>query len=311
MNIFNITIHHLSSLHLLDLSSNKLSRLDKDTRTSLDRLSAQKEVFLNLQGNPLQCSCSNMDFLVWIVQSKNILFHNRDKYTCLFQNATRQEFGNFSRLMEQLEKECSSYSLIITVSSSLLFIIVTIIMSRIIHRYRWKLRYMYFVVKGRSRNQKSSRDQISQSKYHFDAFISYANNDSAFAISLVKYMEENHGLQLCLHQRDFIPGTDIADNITNAIHISKRTICILTSHYLKSYWCNYEMNMARMEAVYSRKSADVLFFVILQKSVVKELPWKWMDLLERKSYMYFPAEDGKDVPVFRTKLAETLLMEEY
>ncbi|XP_061179490.1 toll-like receptor 4 [Saccostrea echinata] len=264
------------------------------------------------QGNRItEVKYTDTEFDLVQRNAKNIRFLNLDKYTCLFQNATSQEFGNFSRLMKQLEKECSSYTLIIAITSSLLLVFVTIVMSRIIHRYRWKLRYMYFVARGKNKNQKISSKQTEHSKYHFDAFISYANNDEAFVVGLVKHLEETFRLRLCLHQRDFIPGTDIADNIINAIHISKRTVCILTSHYLKSYWCIYEMNMARMEAVYSRNGSNVLFFVILQKSVVKELPWKWMDLIESKSYMDLAGDGEQDLSVFRTKLAETLLAEEY
>uniref|UniRef100_K1QC90 Toll-like receptor 13 n=1 Tax=Magallana gigas TaxID=29159 RepID=K1QC90_MAGGI len=64
---------------------------------------------------------------------------------------------------------------------------------------------------------------------------------------------ENKGFKVRIHDRDFIPGVDIAENITIAIHNSRRIILIMTSDFLKSQWCMFELNMARMESLYSRE----------------------------------------------------------
>ncbi|XP_061179452.1 toll-like receptor 4 [Saccostrea echinata] len=184
-------------------------------------------------------------------------------------------------------------------------LVVTVITSRIVHRYRWRLRYLFYVAKGNKR--RNQKQQVAHPhKYYFDAFISYAEEDGIFVRDLVKYLENEHKLRLCIHQRDFIPGTDIADNIANAIHNSQRTVCLLTSDYLESYWCNYEMNMARMEAIYDRNRSNVLFFIICQKGITKKLPLKWMDLIHSKSYLEFFGENKNEITAFRSKLAETL-----
>jgi L-ribulose-5-phosphate 3-epimerase UlaE len=49
-------------------------------------------------------------------------------------------------------------------------------------------------------------------------------------------LEHNGNAKLCIHQRDFLPGEEITVNITNAIHESKKTICIITREFLKSYY---------------------------------------------------------------------------
>ncbi|XP_061190213.1 toll-like receptor 4 [Saccostrea echinata] len=208
-----------------------------------------------------------------------------------------------------MEKECASFTMVIAISSAVLLVAVTVIISKIVHRYRWKIRYLYYVAKGNKGNKITSYNKRRQIKYHFDAFVSYAEEDNMFVRGLVNYLEENCKLRLCIHQRDFIPGTDIADNITNAIHNSKRTVCVLTSDYIKSYWCNFELNMARMEAIYSREGSegsDVLFFIVLQRGIVKTLPLKWLDLIESKSYMEISPDDEKELSAFRIKLAQTL-----
>ncbi len=42
------------------------------------------------------------------------------------------------------------------------------------------------------------------------------------------YLEKEHGFLLCLHLRNFIAGTSILTNITNAILGSRRVILILS-----------------------------------------------------------------------------------
>lgn len=104
---------------------------------------------------------------------------------------------------------------------------------------------------------------------------------------------ENKGFKVRIHDRDFIPGVDIAENITIAIHNSRRIILIMTSDFLKSQWCMFELNMARMESLYSREGVNCLLLILLEKSVVKEMPRSLLDIIESKSYLEYP-DDNDD-----------------
>lgn len=106
----------------------------------------------------------------------------------------------------------------------------------------------------------------------------YADEDKDFILQKLDFLEEKSNLRLCLHSRDFIPGTDIADNIVNAIHQSRRTLCVLSSHFFDSYWCMYELNMARMESIYSRKGSNILCLVVMNKTVFQNIRLKIIDL---------------------------------
>ena len=41
-------------------------------------------------------------------------------------------------------------------------------------------------------------------------------------------LERDHGLELCVHSRNFQAGIPIMTNITNAVRLSRRTIVLLT-----------------------------------------------------------------------------------
>ncbi len=42
------------------------------------------------------------------------------------------------------------------------------------------------------------------------------------------YLEEELGFKLCIHERDFMPGTSIIGNIEDAVKHSRRTIVIVS-----------------------------------------------------------------------------------
>ena len=305
---FRVNIHHMKNLSNLNLSNNQLVQLSFDTREALDHLKSES-VSVHLSGNNLKCSCETIDFLKWMRDSKKINFVGIRDYVCsLGRNST---FENLDGILQQLEKECSSYTLIIVLMTTLIIITMTITMSRILYRFRWKLRYMYYVAKEKYKEEKNHVELGDKLSYRFDAFISYADQDRKYIIDLVKSLEKNNALNLCIHSRDFIPGTGIADNITNAIHCSRRTVCFMTKHFLDSYWCMFELNMARMEAIYSRNGQNVLFLVALEKGIMKHLPLQLMDLVDSHSYLDSPVEgaimmDTEASVAFLTKLGETL-----
>ncbi len=47
-------------------------------------------------------------------------------------------------------------------------------------------------------------------------------------------LEDDHGFELCVHNRNFIAGTAIATNITNAVRMTRRTIILLTEYVFSS-----------------------------------------------------------------------------
>ena len=44
---------------------------------------------------------------------------------------------------------------------------------------------------------------------------------------IVNYLE-GHGFKICWHQRDFMPGTNIAENIADATENSRRMIFVIS-----------------------------------------------------------------------------------
>ncbi|CAG2209846.1 Toll-like receptor 4 [Mytilus edulis] len=161
------------------------------------------------------------------------------------------------------------------------------------------------MVKIRSRSKVPQIDE-DENEYMYDAFVSYADEDRLFVhTQFLQTLEKENGIRLCLHKRNCLPGNDIATNITSAIHNSRKTVVIMTYHYLKSYCCMFEFNMARMECIYERNNENVLFLVVFEQISARDLPLHILEVVQSQSYIEFPNDEQGDV-VFWEQLVKAL-----
>ncbi|XP_061168842.1 toll-like receptor 4 [Saccostrea echinata] len=304
LETFIVELSHMNNLSKVDLSNNQISTIGASVRSIVSKMVGKNRHFeFNLLQNPIHCTCENLDFLEWMLKSK-VIFPKLSEYKCVFANASDTTLQDLAKTVKNMRVTCDTYLTLIVITTLVLFTVLTIITTAILNRYRWRLRYLFYLAKRRyTEVQYVSKE--ADKLFRYDAFISYAEEDKKFIFSKLDYLEKEKHLRLCLHSRDFIPGTDIADNIANAIHNSRRTMCVLTCDFLKSYWCMYELNMARMESIYSRDGESVILIIILKKNVVKSAPLKIIDLFESQSYLEYP-ENESEVTAFWTKICDTL-----
>ncbi|CAC5393685.1 unnamed protein product [Mytilus coruscus] len=270
----------------------------------LESVAEDHRLFLNLSGNPFVCSCATLEFLKWISETKIDLL-DRSKYECKYENGSKSSLANVNDVFNKLQKECSSYPGVIIGITGAIFLSVSIILFGLFYRYRWNLRYLYYITKNRFRGYIPVIENSSKS-YIYDAFISYAEHDGNFVHhDAIDNLEKEGNLKLCVHRRDFLPGNEISANITSVIHNSRKTVIILTRHYLNSQWCMFEFNMARMESMYSRETENTLFLVFLTKMIPKELPLVMMEYIDSNSYIEYPCDEYGNV-VFWRKMIEAL-----
>lgn len=293
----------LLALDFLNLSNNRIKYFNESVMRTINTIVINKQLTIDLSKNVLECTCKTIPFLRWMIES-NVLFIDLQEYSCTLEDGSIISMNLFEYKVLQLEKTCKSYlGLIIGVSLALLVVMMTVITS-LVYRYRWKIRYIYYMTKGKYSYQKISPDDDDE--YTYDAFISYSNGDRSFVFKdCIEKLEKEENLKLCIHQRNFMPGQDITVNITNCIHTSRTTVCLITRKFLESYYCMFEFNMARMESVYSRNGRNILFLVFYEHLEPKELPLVMLELVQKESYIEYPNDEQGNV-VFWEKIKETL-----
>ncbi|XP_061186952.1 toll-like receptor 4 [Saccostrea echinata] len=298
MTEWNVKVHHMRNLTEIDLSRNLLRQLSGKTVLSFSKLFKRKtSIKISLAYNLFACTCESKHFIQWSFINRQYIsdFQN---ITCVLDNGTSIGLQSAVRF---LEVYCTNFQLVTFLVSSVIIFFVVITVTGLIYRYRWKLRYIYYM----TRNKYRLSSPLYKGTFIFDAFISYAEEDSDFAVNeSISQLEDLRGLQLCLSKRDFRPGTEIAANITEAITKSRKTIIVLSNNFLNSYWCMFEFNMARMESIYTRNGKDVLFLIMYRHVSAKTLPLSMLALVESRSYIEYP-DDPQGNIVFWDKIAET------
>ena len=96
----------------------------------------------------------------------------------------------------------------------------------------------------------------------YDAFVSYSHEDYAWVVQELRpYLEDQDpAFRLCLHDRDFMAGAAVADNICCAVKTSRRMILVLSKAFLRSHWCHLEFRQAHYKASeISSGNGDVIF----------------------------------------------------
>ena len=229
-----------------------------------------------------------------------------NSYKCTSKNSTKFSLSNLDYIIDTLEKECSTYIGLIIGTSIVKTVVFISLICGIFYRYRWKFRYMYYMAKRGYKGTAHAHGIHFQTVFQHDAFISYADEDRSIILgNFISEIEKKSNLKLCLHDRDFIPGFDIAETIANAIRDSRKTVCIISNNYLSSHWCMYEFNMALMERIHARDEDNMLILVLLSDLNIQRAPMSMMELIRSNTYIEFP-EDSSYHRLFWSKLSDVL-----
>ena len=237
---FTIEIGHLTKLKYLDISSNNIKCLSENTTKELKKLKYKSREILqiNLQNNPLQCSCDCYSFLKWYKYT-DIKFIGKNNLYCVSGKKTFK-LSNISKVLIILEALCYPriwFNIIIAVQVTVCFIITIFALCK---RHKYKI-YFFYLKCRISLLSKLAAEEVKQ----FHAFISYASPDRQWVKRrLIKNLEQRRKLKLFVASRDFEPGKLITANIHDAITISSKTVFLISKSFLKSSWCLEEFSMA-------------------------------------------------------------------
>lgn len=303
---FNITLNNCLCLTSLDLSHNNIDKLAEEVTHVLDLAAASpcnqdRNISVDLSGNPIDCSCDSLPFFKWVKYSK-IVIHFTIGDECRL-NGRRQKLMckmDFDKIIEYLENDPVCFSRpwitwVIASGSAVLGCIVTSLIGFLIYRHRWKLRYLYYI-----RNRRFHHEGYEH-LFAYDAVISYSKSNASFIKNdLVPVLEGRYGLQLWVSDRNSQPGVSIAENITHAIYNSRKTVLLIDTAYLKDNWCNYDMNMALVESVESKR--QLVIVVLMASESMDKLPIDVLRFLQRERSLEYP-NHGQDMDTFWTNLA--------
>lgn len=243
-------------LQLLDISSNKLDRIDENLVDSILGHETQMSS-LSIHGNPFRCDCEN-----WI------------KYQKIFKiYGTRiQEINQilcdrnimFVEYLKYCERMATHRLIFLYVD---VLIISFILISILVYNLRKYTSIMgFYLYRLRRSNVMESvhssvrgLEMIPDKRY--DAFVAYSFKDEDYVQKNVIDRLENDGrIRLCLAYRDWTIGDYVPDQIAESVENSRATIVVLSQNFLSSSWGLFEFQTAYKQ-MKSQSSTKLIIIV--------------------------------------------------
>ncbi|BFZ00801.1 hypothetical protein BsWGS_03840 [Bradybaena similaris] len=304
---FIANISHLQHLQLLNLSGTGLPYLPEHVRTHINQLSTVRpgEIRVDMSGCPIQCDCLNLEFLKWMTRSP-AFDNNFGGYKCRYPDTSVKYIADrYEETLRVLTRECAqNYPMYLVILAGTLMLFCLVV-GMIIYRFRWKIRYLYYAAYLKVIDKTRKDDKHP---FKWDVFISYDSEDRRFVEGRLTIELQQRGLELLVHGRDFVAGTSILSNIVMAVAESRKTLVVLTRNLLQSTWCNYEVQMATMEAVHTGR--PVLVFLLKENIPNSELDVELLRYIKSNTYLPYPGpeEEGDEeiMKKFYDKLAHDL-----
>ncbi|XP_026531099.1 toll-like receptor 6 [Notechis scutatus] len=299
----------LTALKELNLASNRLNAfpgcghfrnlqvLNVETNFVLDQFSEFFQTCQNIRRlkgghNPFRCHCELRQLIHLQKQESVALAGWPDAYMCEYPSDLR---GTLLKDFHISELECNVALLITVILAVGLFVIAVVAFFCVRFDVPWYLKMICRWSQVKHRLWKNKSEEISESiQYH--AFVSYSEHDANWVKSeLIPNLEKEGGsLKICQHERNFIAGKSIVENIIDCIEKSYKSIFVLSPNFVQSEWCHYELYFAHHKLF--SENANGLILILLESIPPYIIParyYKLKALMSKRTYLEWPKDKRK------------------
>jgi len=217
---FDLTVwEDMSHLKSANLSRNMFQSFPQYVKTS-SNISER----LLLGGNPWRCSCENSWMTDWL-QSLSDQISDAGDIICL--SPARMYGKNVMKSTEEDFCDDPVERSLITVLSAVFSAAVLLLITGLL---LYKLRVKFY---ARWKFHPFDRDECVGEDMHYDMFLCCSSDDHSPHGLHILQLVESEGYCVCYHLRDFLAGAAITDNMIQAIEHSKRTVCLISTNFLR------------------------------------------------------------------------------
>ncbi|KAL1790390.1 toll-like receptor 1 [Sigmodon hispidus] len=253
--------------------------------------SCQKIRSITAGNNPFQCTCELREFAKSIGQvSGEVVEDWPVSYRCDTPENTK---GTLLRDFHLSPLSCDTVLLMVTIGATLLAFTAIMTFLCFYFDLPWYLRMLCQWTRTRHRARNIPIEEL-QRNLQFHAFVSYSEHDSAWVKNELLPNLEKDGIQVCLHERNFVPGKSIVENIIHFIEKSYKSIFVLSPHFIQSEWCHYELYFAHHNLFH--EGSDNLILILLEPIQQYSIPSKYHQLktlMAQRTYLEWPLEKSK------------------
>ncbi|XP_078697999.1 toll-like receptor 4 [Branchiostoma floridae x Branchiostoma belcheri] len=299
--------HGLPNLNFFGLVKNKITVFEEETFGRVVRQASH----IQFEQNPFFCDCRFLWFVEWARDNPDKIY---SFYFYWYKCAGPPEYAdtrlvNFyinctssapdTEFQPNLPLACAFSS-----SSVLLYMLTAFLVSY----HRWKIKYLMFLLRRRNEDEEPMRGR----RFVYDAFVAHNSEDTRWVVRELCHnlenVEDQPRYKLCIHQRNFLPGAPIVNNIVKAIETSRKTICVLTRSFLRSGWCEFELQLAQTPDNLFGKGGSCRLILVFLEEIPRPLLKKYRHLeavMDRDTYLEWPG-DVRGRPLFWRRLRAAL-----
>ena len=244
---------------------------------------------VTLADNPFECTCD----LLWfrssigyhgVLTGTNITLLNWPKrYKCRFPS---ERNGLFLLNYRPTKKSCQKSHLVVVIISVLgSLLLLTLIVTPLMYRYRWYI--SYWIYRWKQKSDVPERRPLLGDRPPY-SYVIYNDEDRSFVHNdFRKMVEEDLGLNLYIWHRDAELGAK-ADVMFDGIHRSSHVIAIVSKNFIADNWCEFQLDVASYVQIERRK--EFLTLVILEDIHKALLERSWCVRLTRLETVYWCSE---------------------
>ncbi|XP_054087358.1 protein toll-like [Zeugodacus cucurbitae] len=235
--------HLPRNVTLLDVRDNQLERLSVGfLRAYLNESATLQALYLG--DNPWLCDCDSEE-LLRTVRLQRARIPDADRLMCA-------NFANVTLLDARFEEICKTPFLYTSLVAPLvgMFSTSVVILSLVALFYKYKLSVKIWLFAHNMFLCCIKEYELDKHKT-FDAFISYAHQDQEFVNTvLLPGLEQGRTrFRICTHERNWLAGVYIPEQIMESVEQSCRTIIVLSQHFIESDWGRMEFRTAHQCAL--------------------------------------------------------------
>lgn len=130
------------------------------------------------------------------------------------------------------------------------------------------------------------REEELDADREYDAFVSFAHGDHEFVADklLPKLESDSCAYKVCVHYRDWTPGDLIPTQIVRSVASSRRTVIVLSNHFVQSVWGMLEFRTAHVSSI-AEGRVRVLVIALQDSPPIDELPEELRLYLRSTTYL--------------------------
>ncbi|KAH3754681.1 toll-like receptor 4 [Dreissena polymorpha] len=304
---FDYTIPQMKSLHVLNLSANHIMTLSKELRSDLEGIVSSRNninLTLDLTDNVLTCSCDNLEVLEWILEHTlptsnsliviiSICYYTHNVSSELPSPVLISGKEDLYFQVAFLQKFCLSYTPLLISLVVILFVIFNIIIGAIIHRFRWKIRYWYYVGNNKDvsfNDYISIEGSLRFQRFKYDIYLAYEEDAREFVLEILRPKLAELGYGVFVHD-DILEGLPLCNVLTKSIHASRVVVFVLSRGSRESLEWKIAAHMTNEESNHRGKPISLAMFY--DSNSTRGLP-EGLQLMRRDAFIDYPANGNED-----------------